>query len=334
MLTRAPAQVELHNLYGPTEAAVDVTHWRCVDDGSDSVPIGWPIDNITVHVLDAYRRPVPVGVTGELYLGGAGLADGYHGQPELTAERFVSWVDHNGIKRRLYRTGDLVRHRPDGALVFLGRTDDQVKIRGFRVELGEVQAALACHPGIHEVAVVDREEGATRSLAAYLVLEPGEAPAEGGGAVGRLEGHQPFLAARQPVPRLHPHPLDRKAAPRHPERHRRAEHAGGPARRLAVGGAVVGLAAVEVRRQRLGERGEPYALGDAGRYTQASKWLTGTGAVLTALGRRSRTARVIGAGLLLGGALCERWAVYRAGFISARDPKYTVGPQRARIAGS
>lgn len=106
----------------------------------------------------------------------------------------------------------------------------------------------------------------------------------------------------------------------------------GLARRVAVGGAVVELAAVEVMRRRLGELGEPYELGDARRYTRAAKWLTGTGAALSALGHRSRAARNLGAALLLGGALCERWAVYRAGFISARDPKYTVGPQRARIA--
>jgi len=108
----------------------------------------------------------------------------------------------------------------------------------------------------------------------------------------------------------------------------------GPARRLAVGGGVIELAAVELMRRRLGELGEPYEIGDAGRYARAAKRMAGAGAAVAALGRRSRVLRAVGAGLLLGGALCERWAVYRAGFISARDPKYTVGPQRARVDGA
>ncbi|MFT3835338.1 MAG: amino acid adenylation domain-containing protein [Micropruina sp.] len=129
------------NLYGPTEAAVDVTVWDCTAaDAADghSVPIGRPIRNTTCFVLDAGGQPVGVGVTGELWLGGVQLADGYVGRPELTAERFVDteWG-------RLYRTGDLAAWRPDGALRYLGRTDDQVKIRGQRIELGEVEAALS-----------------------------------------------------------------------------------------------------------------------------------------------------------------------------------------------
>ena len=107
----------------------------------------------------------------------------------------------------------------------------------------------------------------------------------------------------------------------------------GPARYLAVGGGLVELATVELMRRRLGELGEPYAREDARRYASAAKWMAGTGAALAALGRRSRVAKTVGAALLLGGAVCERWAVYRAGFISARDPKYTVGPQRARANG-
>lgn len=105
----------------------------------------------------------------------------------------------------------------------------------------------------------------------------------------------------------------------------------GPARRLATGGALAELAAVEFMQHRLGDLAEPYERDDAGRYATAAKWLTAAGGALTGLGRRSRAARVIGAGLLLGGAVCQRWAVYRAGFLSARDPKYTVGPQRARV---
>ncbi|MEX0426650.1 amino acid adenylation domain-containing protein [Nocardioides sp. DS6] len=133
------------NLYGPTEAAVDVTCWDCAV-GEESVPIGRPVQNTRCFVLDAELRPVPVGVAGELWLGGVQLADGYVGRPDLTAERFVE----TGYGR-LYRTGDLAAWRPDGALRYLGRTDDQVKIRGQRVELGEIESAVA---GVPEVAGV------------------------------------------------------------------------------------------------------------------------------------------------------------------------------------
>ena len=170
----APASVELHNLYGPTEAAVDVTHWHCVEDGGDSVPVGRPIDNVTVHVLDAYRCPVPVGVTGELYLGGVCLADGYHGEPELTARRFVSWADHDGTARRLYRTGDLARRRPDGALDFLGRTDDQLKIRGMRVEPGEVESVLRGHDAVRDAAVAWHDDLLTGHVVLDRPVEPSE----------------------------------------------------------------------------------------------------------------------------------------------------------------
>ncbi|MGW4109763.1 amino acid adenylation domain-containing protein [Actinosynnema sp. NPDC004786] len=147
---------ELVNLYGPTEAAVDVSHWRCRDDGRAVVPIGRPIANVRLHVLDARRRPVPLGVTGELHIGGVGLADGYVGRPDLTAERFVDG---------LYRTGDLARRLPGGELEYLGRADDQVKVRGFRVEPAEVEAVLGGHDGVRECAVVARDG----ALAAFFV---------------------------------------------------------------------------------------------------------------------------------------------------------------------
>jgi len=134
------------NLYGPTEAAVDVTVHDCVV-GEESVPIGRPIWNTSCYVLDAVLQPVPVGVPGELWLGGVQLAQGYVGRPELTAERFVE----TGFGR-LYRTGDLATWLPDGRLRYLGRGDDQVKIRGQRVELGEVEATLAGTPGVQAVA--------------------------------------------------------------------------------------------------------------------------------------------------------------------------------------
>ncbi|GII04686.1 non-ribosomal peptide synthetase [Planobispora takensis] len=166
-------QVELYNLYGPTEAAVDVTLWRCAP-GDATVPIGRPVQNTTLYVLDRHLRPVPFGVPGELHIGGVQLATGYHDRPALTAERFVP--DPFGPPgARLYRTGDLVRLRRDGAIVFLGRIDTQVKIRGQRIELGEIEAVLREQPGVGEAVVTVREDGAAgdRRLVAYVV--PGEA---------------------------------------------------------------------------------------------------------------------------------------------------------------
>ncbi|NPA20650.1 MAG: amino acid adenylation domain-containing protein [Gammaproteobacteria bacterium] len=156
----------LYNLYGPTEAAIDVTHWTCIDEGRDSVPIGRPIANIRTYVLDAGLEPVAPGVAGELYLGGIGLARGYHRRPGLTAERFVA--DPFVAGQRLYRTGDRVRQRVDGVIEYLGRFDHQVKIRGLRIELGEIEARLAQHAWVRE-AVVLALDG--KQLVAYLVLD-------------------------------------------------------------------------------------------------------------------------------------------------------------------
>ena len=159
-------QAGLYNLYGPTEAAIDVTHWTCRDEGALAVPIGQPIGNLRTHVLDAFLQPVPVGVSGELYLGGAGLARSYHRRPALTAERFVACPFKAG--ERLYRTGDRVRQRRDGVIEYLGRFDHQVKLRGLRIELGEIETRLMQQPQVRE-AVVLVQEG--KHLVAYLVLE-------------------------------------------------------------------------------------------------------------------------------------------------------------------
>ncbi|WP_432080206.1 amino acid adenylation domain-containing protein [Streptomyces sp. WAC 04229] len=163
---------ELVNEYGPTEASVGTTIHPVPDAAdTDVLPIGRPLPNMRTHVLDGAMRPVPVGVPGELYVGGTGVARGYAGRPDLTAERFLP-DPHGPAGSRLYRTGDLVRQGADGTVEFLGRLDDQVKIRGFRVELGEVRAALSAHPGVHD-AYVTTHEG---ELAAYYT--PADATAE------------------------------------------------------------------------------------------------------------------------------------------------------------
>jgi len=151
---------QLHNLYGPTEAAVDVTAWTCVaGDDRASIPIGRPIANTRMYILDEGMEPVPMGVCGELYIGGVQVARGYLNQPELTAQRFIE--DPFVTGGRLYKTGDLGRWLADGSIEYLGRNDFQVKIRGFRIELGEIEAQLARVAGVREVVVVAREGAAS-----------------------------------------------------------------------------------------------------------------------------------------------------------------------------
>jgi amino acid adenylation domain-containing protein len=169
------SSAELHNLYGPTEAAVDVSFWACRrDDERSLVPIGHPIANVRLHVLDSFGEPCPVGVPGELHIGGVALARGYWGRPELTADRFVP--DPFAEGGRLYRTGDLARVLPDGSIDYLGRLDHQVKIRGFRIELGEIEAALEDQPSVREAAVVVRADGTGDPRLVACIVPRGEAP--------------------------------------------------------------------------------------------------------------------------------------------------------------
>lgn len=166
----------LDNLYGPTEAAVDVSWWRCrVEPGQAIVPMGRPVANTQLRVLDRHMQLMPAGMAGELYIGGAQVALGYENREELTAERFLA--DPFQAGNRLYRTGDLVRYREDGALEFLGRMDDQVKVRGYRIELGEVEAALRGHPAIRDAAVLARAApGEPTRLVAIVVYAGSDVP--------------------------------------------------------------------------------------------------------------------------------------------------------------
>ncbi|PYT28586.1 MAG: non-ribosomal peptide synthetase, partial [Acidobacteria bacterium] len=165
------------NLYGPTETTIWSTLQRVERSDSASVPIGRPIANTQVYVLDRWLNPVPIGVVGELHIGGVGLARGYWNRPELTGEKFIPDPFRASPGGRLYKTGDLARYLPDGTLEFLSRIDHQVKIRGFRIELGEIEAVLAEHHGVSESVVLAREDAqGHKRLVAYVVAEKQAAP--------------------------------------------------------------------------------------------------------------------------------------------------------------
>jgi amino acid adenylation domain-containing protein len=176
-------RIRLCNGYGPTEATIVATICELTDsfegeDGVGEVPIGHPVPNVQVYVVDQNLNPVPVGVPGELLIGGLGLARGYLNRPELTAEKFISNPFSADPNARLYRTGDLVRFRANGNLEFVGRIDQQIKIRGFRIELGEIEAVLGQHPAVRDAVVLAREDSPVdKRLIAYIVPTQAEAPA-------------------------------------------------------------------------------------------------------------------------------------------------------------
>lgn len=213
---------EAWNLYGPTETTVWSAYYRIEPAMSPAhtanavVPIGMPLDNTQLHVLDSHLEPAPIGVTGELYIGGHGLARGYHGRPALTEERFVANPFAAG---RLYRTGDLARRRADGAIDFVGRLDDQLKIRGFRIEPGEIEMALGALSEVADCAVVARGDDGERRLVAYIVLADERSKPSSGYLRQRLGDSLPayMLPAQFTVvhalPRTPNGKLDRRALP-------------------------------------------------------------------------------------------------------------------------
>jgi len=163
---------ELSNLYGPTEAAVDVSYWRCErGEGGTKVPIGRPIGNIKLYVLDEGLEAVPAGVKGELMISGVGVGRGYYKRPEVTAEKYIPDGIGGRAGERVYRTGDVARHLGDGAIEYLGRKDNQVKVRGFRIELGEIEGALRGEEGVRDAVVVVEGERGEQRLIGYIAGE-------------------------------------------------------------------------------------------------------------------------------------------------------------------
>ena len=169
------SEATLYNLYGPSETCIDATFWRCTPS-SGNVPIGKPISQVTAYILDEDLALLPIGATGELYIGGAGVGRGYHQQSALTAERFIPHPFTRAEGARLYKTGDLARYRTDGVIEFVGRNDSQIKLRGFRIELGEIESVVLQHPAITDGAVVMQEhQPGDMRLVGYVVSDQDQA---------------------------------------------------------------------------------------------------------------------------------------------------------------
>ena len=218
LIHAASAVTSVFNAYGPTECTVCATAWACpAGPDSATVPIGRPIANTQIYILDARGDPAPIGVGGELYIGGAGVARGYLNRPDLTAERFVADPFSTEPGARMYKTGDLGRWTADGIIEYLGRNDFQVKIRGFRVELGEIEARLAECEGVSEVNVVAREDSpGDKRLAAYYIARANVRPeALRAHLLASLPGYMvPAAYVRlDRMPLTHNGKLDRKALP-------------------------------------------------------------------------------------------------------------------------
>ena len=199
---------ELHNLYGPAEAAVDVTFRQCQpEEAATTVPIGRPIANLRIYLLDACGRLVPRGIPGELHIGGVGVGRGYYNRPELTAEKFIT-ASIGGVGTvRLYRTGDLARWNDDAGLEFLGRLDNQIKLRGMRIDLGEIEAVLRATPAVNDAAaVLEKGSAGQDQIVAYVTMQDGPSVTDGD-ILNCLRGHLPAAMIPTRIVRLERFPL-------------------------------------------------------------------------------------------------------------------------------
>ncbi len=267
LLHKGPPKRLMH-VYGPTETTTFASwHWvRTLADDATTVPIGRPIANTEIYILDASLNPVPIGVSGELYIGGAGVARGYLNRPELTAAKFVVDPFSNESQARLYRTGDLARYLPDGNIEFVGRIDNQVKIRGFRIELGEIEAVLNQQPMVRECAVSAREDTlGEKRLVAYVVAAPGVTAVAEPLRLSLQERLPEFMVPAsfvfiEALPLTPNGKVDRKALP-NPESIRRNDDDGYVAPRTAAEKLVAELWAEIVKVDRVGVNDNFFELG-------------------------------------------------------------------------
>jgi len=272
---------ELWNMYGPTETTVWSTIDRITQAGDDAaITIGRPIANTQIYILDKTLQPVPVGIVGDLYIGGDGVAHGYLNRPDLTAEKFIpiddlrltidDWMPANRqssiVNRKLYRTGDLARYLPDGRILFLGRSDFQVKVRGFRIELGDIEAALAEHPAVAQAVVMAREDAPGRQdLTAYVTPAAGAGPPESGALRDFLRARLPeymlpaYFVALDAFPLTPNNKVDRRALPAPDLAAALAESYVAPRTELET--AVAALCAETLNLERIGIHNDFFALG-------------------------------------------------------------------------